>query len=61
MNDGVIPLREMLDRSDDATVRRETEDQERALLYVAVTRARADVLVTGWGQGSGWLNAAETR
>ncbi|VBB46445.1 hypothetical protein TRIP_B40291 [uncultured Desulfatiglans sp.] len=35
--------------SADPVVQRETEIQERALLYVASTRAKKEVLVTGFG------------
>jgi len=53
--DDHIPLRWLLDRSDDPAVRQETELMERALLYVALTRAREAVLVTAPGRMSGWV------
>ena len=54
-NEGVLPLRGVVDRSEDRAVRKEAEDQERALLYVAVTRARAEVLITTHGRASAWV------
>ena len=55
VNDGVLPLRRVIDRSEDRTVRKEAEDQERALFYVAVTRARAEVMITTHGKASMWV------
>ena len=54
-NEGVLPLRSVIDRSEDRTVCKEAEDQERALLYVAVTRARAEVLIKTHGKASAWV------
>ena len=55
MNDGVVPLGVGELRSDDSAVRDEAEKRERALLYVAVTRARREVLLTCGGKPSPWL------
>ena len=55
MTDANLPFRRATERSDDRAVRKEAEDQERALLYVAVTRARADVLITAHGEMSEWV------
>jgi len=41
----------------DAAVQREAELMERALLYVAITRARRAALVTAHGTVSGWLTS----
>lgn len=46
VNDDLMPYKHVVQRSSDKAVRREAEDQERALFYVAVTRARAEVLIT---------------
>jgi hypothetical protein len=55
VNDGVVPL-ELGDlRSSDSAVRAEAEGRERALLYVAVTRARREVLLTSHGKPSRYL------
>lgn len=53
--DDQIPLRWLLDRSDDPAVRQEIELMERALLYVALTRAREAVLITAPGRMSEWV------
>ncbi len=54
VNDGIVPL-EGYGGSSDPGVRRDAETQERALLYVAATRARKDVLVTSFGTPSRFL------
>jgi len=51
----VMPLRWLVKRSEDEAVRREAEMMERALLYVALTRARRAALVTAHGQASAWV------
>lgn len=55
VNAGVIPLAGGELQSDDEGVREEAEQRERALLYVAVTRARRQVLLTSHGKPSPWL------
>jgi len=55
LTDEAMPLRVRVGRSQDAAVRREAELMERALLYVALTRARRAVLVTATGRLTGWL------
>lgn len=54
-NAGTIPLETAAGPSDDHTVRQESETRERALLYVAATRAKGDVMVTFWGNPSPFL------
>ena len=54
VNDGIVPL-EGYGGSSDPGVRRDAETQERALLYVAATRARKEVLVTSFGTPSRFL------
>jgi superfamily I DNA/RNA helicase len=41
----------------DSTAREEAETCERALLYVAVTRAKKEVLITSYGEKSEFLKA----
>jgi len=57
VNDGIVPLRGVQTQTDDAVVRKESEVRERALLYVAATRAKREVLVTSFGKTSGFLSA----
>jgi superfamily I DNA/RNA helicase len=54
VNDGIIPF-EKYGRSSDPMVQRDSEVQERALLYVSATRARKEVLVTSFGKPSRFL------
>jgi len=54
-NKGIIPHRRAIAGSDSVT-EKEGLKAERALLYVAVTRARKNVLVTGYGQMSEWVD-----
>ena len=55
MTDENMPLRSRLHSTEDQAVRREAEIMERALLYVALTRARQAVLVTASGDASRWV------
>jgi superfamily I DNA/RNA helicase len=55
VNAGVMPLEIAVSSSSDPVVRRESESQERALLYVAATRAKREVIVTSFGQSSRFL------
>jgi superfamily I DNA/RNA helicase len=41
----------------DPTVKKEHEDRERSLLFVAATRARDQLIVTSWGTPSPFLAA----
>ncbi len=52
---GVIPLALAIDSTDDPAVKENLERQERALLYVAVTRARREVLISAAGHPSPWI------
>jgi hypothetical protein len=54
VNDGIVPLEGVLSTSD-LVVLKEWELQERALLYVSVTRAKKEVLVTSFGKPSRFL------
>ena len=55
VNDGVVPLETSWTQSTDQVIRKETETHERALLYVAATRAKKGVLVTSFGKCSRFL------
>jgi len=55
INRNVVPLRLALESTKDKAVRRDHELQERALLYVATTRARHEVMICSWGEPSEWL------
>ncbi|MCK8601857.1 3'-5' exonuclease [Desulfoferrobacter suflitae] len=55
-NDGTVPLETAEITSSDATIRKEAEINERALLYVAATRARKEVVVTCFGKACSFLH-----
>jgi superfamily I DNA/RNA helicase len=54
-NDGLVPLSAALSDADDQITARDAETAERALLYVALTRAKKSALVTGYGKLSPFL------
>jgi superfamily I DNA/RNA helicase len=56
-NENVIPLPAALASADDAITSRDLETGERALLYVAVTRAKRSALITCYGAPSPFLTA----
>ena len=51
----LLPLASALARASDDAAREDAEHQERALFYVALTRARREVLITSHGKPSAWL------
>lgn len=55
LSEEAMPFKLRLDRSEDPLVRHEAEIMERALLYVALTRARKAALVTAHGKLSEWV------
>jgi superfamily I DNA/RNA helicase len=55
-DDDVLPLAERVAAVDDAADLKEVFDTERQLLYVACTRARDFLLVTGVAPGSAFLS-----
>ncbi len=55
VNQGVVPLDRSDAQSDDPLVGSDHDKQERALLYVAATRAKKEVLVTSHGTPSPFL------
>lgn len=56
VNDGIMPHDKAMGSNSDAGVLEESESRERALLYVAATRAKQEVLVTSFGKTSRFLN-----
>jgi superfamily I DNA/RNA helicase len=54
-----LPLASALARASDAAAREDLEHQERALFYVALTRARREVLISSHGKPSVWLAPAK--
>ena len=56
-NSKIMPLR-IAAVEGDPTARKEHEDRERSLLFVAATRARDQLIVTSWGTPSPFLSGA---
>jgi superfamily I DNA/RNA helicase len=56
-NRGIVPLDVALAAGDDAITQRNLETGERALLYVALTRAKRSALITAYGEASPYLSA----
>jgi superfamily I DNA/RNA helicase len=54
-NRGVVPLDQAIRDGEDAVARRNAETAERALLYVALTRAKKSAAVTGYAELSPFL------
>lgn len=59
-NQGLIPLDFVVNSAGDAVTRRQRENEERALVYVSITRARKLAFVYGYGQMSGWFDGKLT-
>jgi len=55
VNDGIVPLRGEWLKTTDSVVQSESDIHERALLYVAATRAKKEVVVTSFGKPSEFL------
>lgn len=55
VNEGTVPLEVGWSKSSDAVIQRENETHEKALLYVAATRAKKEVIVTSFGKASRFL------
>lgn len=55
VNKGLVPLDFVVNSAADAVTRRQRENEERALLYVSLTRARKLAFVYGYGQMSEWF------
>jgi len=59
MNEGIVPLEKALDGKGDAVEKRQADLEERALVYVAMTRAKKKLIVTSYGQASPYLTGNE--
>jgi superfamily I DNA/RNA helicase len=57
VNEGVVPLQSLLDQTEDDAVLEDIEKRERALFYVALTRAKSAALVTCHGTLSRFITA----
>jgi len=55
INKGIVPLNTPELHSEDITVKKMFEAQERSLLFVAATRAKKSVMVTSYGEASQYL------
>ena len=55
LNKGIVPFEKTMSGSSDLAVQRESELRERALLYVAATRAKKEVIITCSGTVSEFL------
>lgn len=54
-NQGLVPLDFVVNSAADAVTRRQRENEERALVYVSLTRARKFAFVFGYGRMSEWF------
>jgi superfamily I DNA/RNA helicase len=54
-NRGIVPLDFAVASADDEVTKRNAETGERALLYVALTRAKKSALITAYGEASSYL------
>jgi len=55
VNKDTVPLKYPIAEVDNPSAKEEAEIRERALLYVAATRAKKEVLLTSYGEKSGFL------
>jgi superfamily I DNA/RNA helicase len=55
VTEGTVPLRRALSDADDEATRGQLRKRERSLLYVSVTRAKREVIVTCHDEPSPWL------
>jgi superfamily I DNA/RNA helicase/mRNA-degrading endonuclease RelE of RelBE toxin-antitoxin system len=55
VSEGTVPLGRALSSAEDAAMRKQIRKQERSLLYVSVTRAKREVIVTCHDEPSPWL------
>lgn len=56
VNDDIVPFSKLLDTATDSINKKELYDAERSLLYVAVTRAKKEVVVSSYGKVSKLLD-----
>ena len=61
MNQGLVPFNYIVNAAADAVTRRQRENEERALVYVSLTRARKLAYVFGYGAMSPWFSIADYR
>jgi len=55
VNEGIVPLSKALVGKGDAVEKRQADLEERALVYVAMTRAKKKLIITSYGQASPYL------
>jgi len=55
VSDGIVPHHQALRQVSDTAEREQAMKRERSLLYVAITRAKRDVVITSHGDPSPWL------
>lgn len=55
VNRGLVPLDFIVTQAADSVTRRQRENEERALIYVSLTRARLRAFVYGYGAMSEWF------
>lgn len=55
VNDGIVPLSKALEGKGDPVEKRQADLEERALVYVAMTRAKKKLIITSYGQKSPYL------
>ena len=55
-NKGQVPLDYVVNSAADVVTRRQRENEERALVYVSVTRARKLAFIFGYGHMSDWFS-----
>lgn len=55
VNQGLVPLEFVVNTAADPVTRRQKENEERALVYVSLTRARKYAFIFGYGQLSEWF------
>jgi superfamily I DNA/RNA helicase len=57
VNDGIVPLQSSSIVNSSLELAEESENLERALLYVSATRAKKKVVITSYGKQSGFLTS----
>jgi len=57
VNEGIVPLNKALVGKGDAVEKRQADLEERALVYVAMTRAKKKLIITSYGQKSIYLGS----
>ena len=57
INQGLVPLDRVLEDKGDVVERRQADLEERALVYVAITRAKKVAVVLSYGEASPYLTS----